>query len=119
MIHLRRYYILGYRTQRDKASLQIIAYYLNEGFPPHLLLTLLISEIKVDDQSLYNDTGLNTDKQQPNYSLFVSKLEGLINKNGLTVQPYHMRRSLSWGRRSAQQTSKNWISPSSMPNKSR
>jgi hypothetical protein len=76
-----------YRGILAPITLQIIAYYLNEGFPPHVLLTLLISEIKEDDQSLYNNTGINKDGQ-PNYPLFVSTLEGLIDENGLTVQPY-------------------------------
>jgi hypothetical protein len=69
---------------------QIIAFYLSERFPERVLLTLLISEIQVDNKSFSNDIGIYYDydrkKYVANYSDFSGELESLIRK-GLTVKP--------------------------------
>jgi hypothetical protein len=69
---------------------QIISFYLNERFPPLVLLTLLVSEIEFDDHIFRNDTGVHyvedTKKLELYYSDFRLKLRELID-SGLTVKP--------------------------------
>jgi hypothetical protein len=56
---------------------RIIAYYLSQGFPPQVFLTLLISEISEEGKLFYNTPGY--------YTEFADELDKLL-RQGLTVQ---------------------------------